>query len=149
MPDGQLFTQQAATRKANVVKTSLAAGKLRLVKDAITFNVYTTKEALEAAECDFDGYPVGGYDLATWSGPVNDPQGGAVLTSPLVPVAYGPAADPPVGNAVFGWWVEDSTGAVRMVGYYNPARPMQAVGDGFAWVDQMVEARNPQVVAVE
>jgi len=143
MPDQQLFTQQAATRKATIIQGGLAASKLRLVKNPITLNQFTTKEVLEANEADYDGYPAGGYPMATWLAPNNDPGGGSVITSPLVNVAFGTPSDPPIGNVLYGWWLEDSTGSVRLVGIWNPERPIQAPGDGFPFVCQIVEGRNP------
>lgn len=143
MPDQQLFTQQAATRKATIIQGGLANSKLRLVKNPITINQFTTKETLEANEADFDGYTEGGYTLTAWIAPNNDPGGGAVITSPLTNIAFGTPSDPPVGNTLYGWWIEDSTGAVRLVGVWNPERPIQAPGEGFPMIVQIVEGRNP------
>lgn len=148
MPDSQFYTQQAALAKAGEIKTALALSKLCLFKADLSPNQFTTKAELEAAECDFDGYTSGGYTLTAWTGPLIDPNGGAILTSPLVNIAYGPAEDPPVTNSVGGWWIEDASGDVRLVGTYNPPRNANMVGAGWPFVAQIVEARNP-VVGVE
>jgi len=143
--DNQLYTQEAAIAKATEIKTALALSKLRLFKDTLVANQFTTKAAMVAAECNFDGYVAGGYTLTAWAGPLKATGGGAVITSPLVNVTYGPAEEPPVTNAVGGWFIEDASGDVRTVGNFDPPRLLQSVGDGFSFVDQLIEARNPNV----
>lgn len=143
MPDTQLYTREAAAAKATEVKAALALSKLRLIAEDLVVSQFTTKVALVAAEADFDGYIAGGYTLTAWAGPVFALEGGAVLTSPLVNVAYGPAGDPPVTNTIYGWWIEDASGDVRTAGNFFPPKLLQAVGDGFSFVDQLIEARNP------
>lgn len=145
MPDTQLYTREGASAKATVTKTTLALSKLRFFKSTLVVSQFTTKDQLEAAECDFDGYTAGGYTLTAWTGPAWFAGGGAVITSPLTVVAYGPAGDPPVGNAVGGWWIETAAGAVWTVGQYDPPRLLQVVGDAIQFIDQLVEARNPLV----
>lgn len=142
------MTREAANAKALDIKAALATSKVRFFKSSLVPDVNTTRVALLAAECDFDGYTAGGYALAAFTGPINATGGGAVLTSPLVNVAYGPEGDPPVGNTIGGWWIDDDaapTPQVRIVGAYSPARPMSALGDGFAWIWQDVEGVNPAV----
>lgn len=143
MADIQIYTNEAAAVKATDIKAALATSKLRLFKEGLVLDRFTTAAMLEAAECDFDGYTAGGYTLTAWTGPANDPNGGAVLTSPLVNPAYSTPSDPPVPNQVAGWWVEDSDGAVRLAGTYDPPRSLAVVGDSFPVVIQIVEARNP------
>lgn len=144
MADSQLYTNESAIKKGTVVKASLASSKLRLCGTAITLTRFTTKDQLVATEATYSGYPAGGYALAAWTGPYADPNGGAILTSPLVNPSITEPEDPPtVGNNITGWWVEDSTGAVRLVGSYDPPRPIQTVLDSFPVVIQIVEARNP------
>jgi len=140
--DSQFFTQESAIAKATEIKTALAASKLWLFKSSLTPTPATTAAELEAAECDFDGYTPGGYALAAWTGPLNAEGGGAVITSPLVNVSYNTPSDPPVTNMVGGWFVEDASGDVRVVGIFDPPRPCQEVGDGFSIVVQDVEGRN-------
>ena len=142
MPDSQFYTVEAATTKASAIKTAFALSKLLLFKSSLVPTQFTTKAALEAAECDFDGYTPGGYTLTAWTGPLNNPGGGAVITSPIVNAAYGPAGDPPVTNECGGWFIEDATGNVRLVGIFNPPRPMVQVGDGIVLVVQDVEGYN-------
>lgn len=146
MADVQLYTVQAAIAKATNIKTALAVSVLHFFKDTLILSQFTTKAEFEANECDFDGYVGAGYPLAAWTGPLIDPNGGAIITSPLVNIAYGPAGDPVVANQVAGWWVEDAAGNVRWSGTYDPVRPMGVVGNGWPWVGQIVEARNPVIV---
>ncbi len=143
MADVQLYTGQAAMTKAELIIASLAGGKLRLFASSLTLTAFTTRAELLAAECDFDGYPAGGYALAVWSGPTAPAGGGALITSPLTNPAYGPAGSPPKTNQCGGWWVEDEDTNVRVSGTYSPARAMAVVGDGWSVVIQIVEARNP------
>lgn len=142
MPDYALYTRDAAATKAGAIKTALALSKMRFYKSSLIPNQFTVLAALEAAECDFDGYTAGGYALTAWTGPQNDPQGGQVIASPAVNPTYGPASDPAVTNDVGGYWIEDATSHVRYLVVYNPARPMQSVGDGWTEVAQIVEGRN-------
>lgn len=146
MPDSQFYTTQAAAAKAAVVKTTLAVSKLRLFKTGITVDQFSTKEELVAAECDFDGYTGGGYALTAWTGPAPNPGGGAVITSPLVYINNNTPSDPPAGNQCGGFWIETAGGLVWLVGIFDPSRPLQVVGDGFPWVQQIIEAKNPVIV---
>jgi len=148
MPDSQLYTREAALAKATEIKTALAVSKLRFTKEGTVLTQFTTKAAMILVEADYDGYVAGGIALAAWTGPATDAQGGATLTSPLVNAAYGPAGAPAVTNSIGGWWVEDASGDVRVVGNFNPARPMLEVGDFITMAVQIVEARNPSAPAV-
>jgi hypothetical protein len=143
MPDNQLYTQESALRKSALLIAGLANSKLRLIQGAFVVGAFTTKAQMVASEATFDGYPAGGYPLAAWTGPLIATGGGAIETSPLVNIAYGPAGDPPVGNSISGWWIEDATGNVRTAGNYDPPRSASQVGDGWSFVDQIIEAKNP------
>ena len=145
MPDSQLYTAEAAITKATVVKTTLALSKLRMFKEGLTVDQFTTKDALVAAECDFDGYTAGGYTLTAWNGPAPNPGGGAVITSPLTYVSNNTPSDPPVGNTVGGFWIETAAGKVWLVGIFDPVRPLLVEGDAFPWIQQIVEAKNAPV----
>lgn len=142
MADYQFYTRQAGLRKATLIITSLALSFLRLTKGPFIPTAFTTRDELLAAEADYDGYPAGGFPLAAWTGPTADPNGGAVLTSPLVNATYGPAGDPPVGNSISGFWVEDATSNVRLVGVFDPPRSLAELNQGFPIVVQIVEAVN-------
>lgn len=142
MPDSKFYTREAASAKADDIKLALALSKARFFNAPFVPTESSTQAELEAEETAFDGYPAGGYALAAFTGPLNDPVGGVILTSPLKTVAYGPAAVPPVTGNLGGYWIEDANGNVRSVGIYDPPRPMAAVGDGFQWVEQIVEGRN-------
>lgn len=140
-----IATLEAAFTKATAMKTALALSKLRLFQSTLIPTAFTTKAQLVAAEATFDGYTAGGYALTAWTGPLNGDTGGAVITSPLVPVAYGPPGTPPVGNSIGGYWVEDATGEVRLVAVYSPARNLSAVGQGWPIVVQDVEGVNAPI----
>lgn len=149
MADSQFYTNEAALTKAGVIKTSLAAGKLRLFQSSFVPSRFSTKADLVAAEATFDGYPAGGYPCLAWNGPLLPDGGGASLTSVLFNIAYGPAADPPTGNQLGGWWYEDATGKVWLVGTWAPARPMNMIGQGFPFVIQDIEGRTITVQPAE
>lgn len=146
MPAIQIYTRQAAVAKANVIKTTLALSKMRLFKSTLSANVNTTKDQLVAAEADFSGYTAGGYTLTAWTGPVNNPGSGSIITSPAINPAFAaPAEDPPVGNSLGGWWVELAAGGVWLVGTFDEPITMNENGDGFTWIVQIVEAFNAPV----
>jgi hypothetical protein len=144
MADYFLYTKQAATEKATVIKTSLATSKLRLFQAPLVPTQFTTKAQLVAAEADFTGYTPGGYPIAAWLGPTNNPAGGAVINTPSVNVLVAAPEDPDplVGNTIGGFWIEDTSGDVRVVGVYGPTRPLLLVGDGFVEVVAIVEGLN-------
>jgi hypothetical protein len=142
MPAIQLVTLEGAAVKAAEIQTAFALSLLRLFKEGFTPSQFTTRAELLANECDFDGYPAGGYALTAWEDPLVAGGGGYVITSPLTMIVYGPAGDPPTGNSVGGWWVEDAADAVRLVGTFDPVRSMTEVGDGFPLIIQDVEGRN-------
>jgi hypothetical protein len=142
MADAQYYTQEAANEKAVNIQTALVASKVRLVQAPYIPGPNSVKADLVANEATYDGYTSGGYALAAWTGPLNATPNGALLTSPLINFAYGPAGTPPVTNSITGGWVEDATGHVRFVFTYNPARTMSAVGNGWPFVGQLVEGQN-------
>lgn len=145
MPDTQFYTKEAARAKATAILATYATSKLHLCKAPFSPTVNSTKAELVAAECDFDGYTAGGIAITAFSGPLDFPGGGAVLTSPLKTITYNTPSDPPVGNDVSGWWIENTGGDVILVGKYDPVRPMQSVGDGIQWIGQDVEGVNAGV----
>lgn len=144
MPDYFLYTKQAAIEKATVIKTSLATSKYRLYKAPLVPTQFTTKAQLVAAECDFSNYTAGGYPITAWLGPTNNPQGGAVINTPSINVIVVAPEDPDplVGNTVGGFWIEDTSGDVRVVGVFSPVRPLLLAGDGFVDVVAIVEGLN-------
>jgi len=146
VPNYNLYTREAATEKATVIKTSLATSKVRFFQSTLSVSQNTTKAELVAAEADFSGYTAGGYALAAWLGPVKNQAGGSVITSPTVMVlTEDPDPDPFVGNTIGGFWVEDTSGDVRLVGVFDPTIPMLQIGDGFPWLTQIIEAFNAPI----
>lgn len=138
MADRTIYTNACALDEAAAIQADLAASKLRLFNETLVPTVVTTKAELIAAETTLTGYPAGGYALATWGDPLLVTGGGAVITSPLVPVAY--ASGPTV--TIGGGWVEDAAGNVRAVFIFDPVRTLAAVGDGFSFVRQLLYGRN-------
>lgn len=150
MPDRSLFTNEGALREATVIKLSIAnpaatptptVGKMRLFDGTLVPDVTTTEAILIAAETTLTGYPVGGYDVEVINGPQFSQFGGAVITMPLIEVAYasGPAA------TIGGGWYEDSAGNVRGVFIYDPPRTLAALGDSIQVLNQFLYDRNSLV----
>lgn len=147
MADRTIYTNECALNEATVVKLSIAnpdatptptVGKLRLFDAPLVPDVTTTKEQLEDAETVLDGYPTGGYDIESMSGPLLASGGGAVITTPIQTVQY--TSDP--GASIGGGWIEDPTGLVRAVFIFDPARPLNAIGEGFEFIRQLLYGRN-------
>jgi hypothetical protein len=113
---------------ALLMQTALAASKLRLIGTAFTPSPQDTLAAMESIEIAFSGYTSGGYALADWLNPVNDPQGGVSIQSPTVQpqVASGGTA-----GTVYGWFLVDATGSLIANGTIGNPIGMVNVGDGF------------------
>lgn len=147
MPDRVIFTNEGARNEASVLSLSIAnpdatptptKGKLRLFTSSFVPNITNVKADFVAAETTLGGYPTGGYDIDSLIGPSTANGGGALLTLPLVNVAY--TISP--GDTIGGGWIEDAGGAVRGVQIFDPPRPLQAIGDGFPMTMQFVYDRN-------
>jgi len=152
MADRPLFTNEAALAGANAVALSIAdsgavpptVAKVRLFDAPLIPNPDTTRVDLVAAETALIGYPAGGYSVADFTGPDFAPQGGAVVTSPLIHVAYASDASVTIG----GYWIEDATAPtprVREVFIYDPPRSLAAIGDGWPIVVQLGYGANAGV----
>lgn len=112
-PDVGEVTIAAKVVEAIALQTALAASKLRLFKaGVIALTPDATKALLEANECDFDGYPAGGIELATWGDPLVDAGANSVLlAAPSKQFNYVDAAA--VANDVGGWFLVDAAGNLR------------------------------------
>lgn len=149
MPDRPLFTRDAAMEGARVIAASIAdplsippqVGKLKLFLSSLVPDDGTTQAELTAAEVVGGGYPVGGYNLTGFSGPVMAPLGGALITSNLIAVQ----ADGTASVSVGGYWIEESAAggsAVRLIYVYDPPRPLNVVGDGWPIAVQLGYGAN-------
>lgn len=116
-----------AMKQAGAIKTLLALSKMRLYKAVMNPTPNTTIEELEANEADYDGYAEA--TLTAWNAPYLDPSGGATIASPYEQFEYGPAAVPPVGNFINGFWVEDAAGVVALIVEFDGPVSMNAIGD--------------------
>lgn len=148
MADRPLFTKESARRGAEVIGASIAdsgavpavAGSLRLFDDSFVPDEGTTRAELVAAETTLTGYPAGGYALGDFFGPQDAPLGGAVVTAPIVNVAYASGAAVVIG----GYWIEEDAvpNAVREVFIYDPPRSLAAVGNGWPIAVQLGYGAN-------
>lgn len=122
-------TNAACLVTAGELQTAFALSKMRLFKSTFIPTVTTTKAQLEAEEVDFTGYPAGGATITAWLAPLLDPAGGASITAPTVQFAVtGPVT---ATDIVGGFWLEDASGDVRLVGSLVNPIPMESVGQGF------------------
>lgn len=147
MADRPLYTNEAATKEAEVISLNLAdaaatpspiESKVRLFTDALVPTVNTVKADLEAAEAAFTGYPSGGYTIEEMNGPLAAPGGGKVIYSPTIPVAFVSGTAATIG----GYWLEDSDGDVREVFIYDPPRQLAVVTDGWPITVSLGYGRN-------
>jgi hypothetical protein len=136
--DRTIYTNEAALAEAADVKDALALSLLRLFNNTLVPTSTTTKADLVAAETALVGYPAGGYPITAFTGPLLASGGGALITSPLIAVAYASGASASIG----GGWIEDAGGAVRAVFIFDPARTLSVVGDGFEFIRQLLYGRN-------
>lgn len=147
MADRTIATNQTAMADASLVSLAIAdpdatptptVGKLRLFDAPLNPDVTTTQAELEAAETALGGYPAGGYDIEAMQGPTLAPGGGAVINTPAIPIQYTVAP----GAVLGGGWIEKADGSMGQVFIFDPPRPIQAIGDGFTFIRQLMYDRN-------
>ena len=147
MPDRTLATNETAMADALLVSLAIAdpgatptptVGKLRLFDAPYSPDVYTTAADLVAAETALGGYPAGGYDIEAMLGPQLSPGGGAAITTPAINIAYTVAP----GAVLGGGWIEKADGSMGQVFVFDPPRSLQALGDGFPFIRQLLYDRN-------
>jgi hypothetical protein len=133
----QLFPNSGTLAIAALLKTALAASKLRLIKgNSFIPGVSTTRAELIALEADFTGYPAGGATIAAMLNPLLNPVGGASIDWPTVQFA---AASPyTVGNVICGWWLETAEGVVIALGNFPQSIPVAEAGQGFPMSGSLV-----------
>lgn len=129
MPAVLLWPNAGLLWQTNLLQTALAESVVRLFKGEVSIGPTTTLAMLQAAECDFSGYPADGIELTAWNEPILAPEGGMALLSPSVMFA---TADPTTtGNVVTGWWVETATTPKLVVcGTFDDGIPMQVPSQG-------------------
>ena len=115
-PDGGAVPLEAKVKLATELKAALANSKLRLYKaDTVVAGGLTSLAALEAAECDYDGYTAGGVTIAAFGDPIEDDGGASVLiVAPSKQFDYTDGVDH-VTNEVGGAFLVDSDGDLRGV----------------------------------
>jgi hypothetical protein len=147
MADRTLATNQTALADAALISLAIAdpdatptptVGHLRLFDETLTPDVTTTQADLEAAETILGGYPAGGYEIAAMIGLGTSPGGGALLTTPAIPISYTVAP----GATIGGGWIEKADGSMGQVFIFDPVRPLQNPGDAFVFIRQLLYDRN-------
>lgn len=134
-----------ATFLAALDKAALAASKLHLFTTNYTPTPNDTLTALEAIEATFSGYTAGGYALSAFTGPFYGNNGGVIIISPQISVAFiTPGEGDPVDNVVTGWFLVDSTGNLVADGAFTQTQPLQNPGDGFPITIALVVGSNAQ-----
>jgi hypothetical protein len=144
-------TKESAANDAEVIRLSMAnsgavvavpapavVGKLRLCATPFTPDVNTVKADLVAAETVLGGYPAGGYSIDDLTPARSSPTGGAVITTPVVDIAFTIAP----GDTISAWWFEGAGGKVRKVGVFDPPVALLGALDGIEWLRQFLYGRN-------
>jgi hypothetical protein len=138
---GIFYTNSGALAKATAVKTALDGGKIRLFKSSFIPLVSSVLQDFVDNECDYDGYVAGGMTVAAWNAPLLDPAGGASIEMPITQFAYGPPTDPPVTNAVGGWFYTTAAGMLLCGEFPNPI-PLQSPGQGLPLSVKVIEGAS-------
>lgn len=126
----QFFPNASTLYIAGLVQTDLALSKLRLFQDGeIEPSIATTRAELVTAEADYTGYTAGGETLTAWFAPLNNPLGGSSIDSPKV--QFDTETPYTVSNNVGGFWVENATGDLIVIGVFDAPVPMSGAGAGF------------------
>lgn len=111
-----LFTNSSAIIQAGILRTALAASKLKLFKQ-ITAPLSVSTVIGNITECDFDGY--GEEAVAAWLTPYLDPDGGASIQSGTKQFVFVDGIPPVTPNIVIGWYVVNSLGALIAAGNFD------------------------------
>jgi hypothetical protein len=104
-----IITAENSVNRATAFQTILQNAKCRLVQNLVPTS-QTNRTQLIANECNFTGYPAGGYNTTNWAGPSLPPGGGAVITPPIVQVA--PTSGNAISNNISGFWIENTASNV-------------------------------------
>lgn len=135
MAQAELLTTEAAftilTTFGDTVAKSTAVpavvGKVRLFDGTLNPDPGLVKADFVAAETALVGYPVGGYSITDYIGPLFAPAGGGYIYADAINVLYASGAAQVIG----GYWVEDGAGKVVDAYFFTPKLTLAAVGDGF------------------
>lgn len=142
MPNSLLITTENAVNRATIFKTSLANTVIRLCQDYVP-NVNTNRTTLIGAECNYTGYPTGGFNVTAWTGPGLAPNvSGAILTSPqIIPT---PAGNNTQSNNVTAGWFETVGNTPVTLGTFiiQPPITVLAPTDQFPLTIQDIEGVN-------
>lgn len=99
-----------------LLKTQMATGVLGLIKSPITFTPGLAEADFAAIEADFTGYAR--ITLTTLPAAFSDPINGGV--SFQIPTQqWTTSSSVTVANAIYGGWIEDSTGLLLMAWQIN------------------------------
>lgn len=136
-----LMPDAAALASATALATRLVDSLVRLFKSTYVPSRESTRAELVAAECDFSGYPATGIEVAAWTAPVNDPDGGSAIFSGLLSYVFVNEVDPldNVNNMVGGYWIETAAGALVRVATFDEPVEMAVVGDAIPLLVKLVE----------
>jgi hypothetical protein len=129
MPAQFLYPNVGALFLAGKIQTALATAKLKLFKAPMTLTPATTQADLAANESGFSGYAA--KTVTAFQAPYLASAGGAAISSGYQQWDFTPPAPPavPVTENVYGFWLEDSTGALVAAGSFANPISMGAIGD--------------------
>jgi hypothetical protein len=127
-----LYPRVAQLWLAKLPQTALAASTLHLFKANLNIGPNTVLADLIAAEADFSGYAA--KTIAAFNDPYIASGGGASITSPFEQFEWVDPIPPalPVPNVIYGFWLEDSTSKLVVVGTLDLPVSVQMVGDAVA-----------------
>lgn len=119
-----IYPNVSAIYLAGLVKTALAASKLKLFK-AIAAPLSVSTVLADFTEADYDGYAE--ITIAAFHNPYIDPAGGASIQSGTQQFDF--VSVPLTTNIVLGWYLKNAAGALVVAGTFDAPIAMAQPGD--------------------
>jgi hypothetical protein len=124
-----IYPNDGALALAGLVQTGLAGSKLHLYKQGLVLGQTTTKDELDAVECDYDGYTPGGITITAWLAALLLAGGGAEIQSGTKQFVYIDGLTH-VTNLAGGWYLTLAGGGLFAAGAFQNPVNFQANGQG-------------------
>lgn len=128
------YPNSSAIDQAATMQTDLALSVVKLFKDGFAPNATTTVAELDAQEADYTTYAA--KTITAWGDPILSSAGGAQITAPTVQFTL--AADPAVGNAIGGYWIEKAGGEVVLIRQFDTPVAMTAANQGITLTPTLI-----------
>ena len=130
------YTNEAAMKMVNELRTALALGELHLYKEGLVFSDSTTTAQFTAVEADYSGYAA--IAVAALLAAYIDPAGGASAQVATQQFQHNGGA---VANMIAGAWYEDAAGVLRLAVEFDAPVPMAVATDAIP-LDVIFNIRN-------